>query len=117
MARNRCFVEVIDRVPVRIFRTPLAAKLSPAYNEDRVREWPRIDATRAIREFVYKRSNGECERCGALITRQTGHMHEKVSRGDGGEISIYNSIFICSDCHIGRNGEHGNRFWGGRREI
>ena len=35
-------------------------------------------------------------------------MHEMVSRGDGGEISLANGVGICYDCHFGPAG-HGNR--------
>jgi 5-methylcytosine-specific restriction endonuclease McrA len=39
-------------------------------------------------------------------------MHEKVFRGNGGEISLENSIILCADCHIlnpNQKGAHGGR--------
>lgn len=34
-------------------------------------------------------------------------MHELVSKGKGGEVSLENSIGLCADCHL--NTAHGNR--------
>src|SRR5882672_1978935 len=48
-------------------------------------EWPRTDAVRSIRQQVYERDK-ECQRCGKPLTWATGHLDEKVSRGEGGEI-------------------------------
>jgi 5-methylcytosine-specific restriction endonuclease McrA len=55
-----------------------------------------------------------CEFCGNVITQGTGHMHEKLFKGNGGEVSLDNCVAICAACHIGKDGEHGNRKWGGK---
>ena len=65
--------------------------------------------TGEIRRAVYDRQRGECLDCGTFITFTQAHMHEKLARGKGGKISLDNSIILCSNCHIGRNGRHGNR--------
>ncbi len=107
MSRNKCWVELIDNRAVRIFHNRIDAIKSPAYEEDRLVEWPRKDATFQIRDFVFKRAAGQCERCGKRLSWPQGHMDERVSRGEGGEMSIFNSWWLCYDCHI--NIEHGNR--------
>jgi 5-methylcytosine-specific restriction endonuclease McrA len=118
MSRGRCFVELVDGNPIRVFRNGAMARVSNAYNEDRVREWPRIDAVRAIRTEVFKRANNQCERCGSRLTWNNGEMDEKIPRGQGGEISIENCWLLCHGCHQGHpNSKHGNRIWGGRRET
>lgn len=44
-------------------------------------------------------------------------MHEKIARGkmvfkgEDGEYSVENSVAICGNCHLGKNGAHGNRRW------
>jgi len=50
----------------------------------------------------------ECEWCTAPISEQSMHMHEMVSRGNGGEISLSNGVGICYNCHFGPAG-HGDR--------
>lgn len=114
MSRNRCFVELKDGKCVRIFRNPADARLSGV----EVFEWARKDATGSIRQQVYDRAQGECERCGKRLSWKQMHMDEKVSRGEGGEISLDNSWVLCYDCHLGENeySEHGNRRWNGRRK-
>lgn len=103
MPRNRCFVEKdASGNIIRIFRTPGAAAASKGI----VVEWPRKDAVEAIRRQVFKRSGNECEYCGGPVTWKF-HMHEKIPRGERGEISLENCVALCSDCHL--NGEHGNR--------
>ena len=52
-----------------------------------------------IRHFCWLRSKGECELCGDIVTEQSGHLHEQWWRGKGGEISIWNSVFICAKTH------------------
>lgn len=110
--RGRCYVELVNGLPVRVFRNRPDAVLSPANAEGRLGEWPRIDAVRVIRDAVYKRANGQCERCGKRLTWRQMHMDEKVSRGDGGEVAIDNCWVLCADCHILRpESEHGDRRW------
>ena len=80
----------------------------------------KAEAVKQIREQVVARARKGrliyCEFCGAILTEATGHMHEVIPRGKGGEYSLDNSRFICSECHIGPDGEHGDRKWGGRNK-
>jgi 5-methylcytosine-specific restriction endonuclease McrA len=62
-----------------------------------------------IRDEIWKRQDGLCLRCGDYVTKATAHLHEVISRGKGGEVSLDNSIILCSACHIGVRGVHGNR--------
>lgn len=110
MSRLRVWCEFgADGRAIRIFRSTNAAVSSPAWDEGRVREYPRKNAVEEIRRQVFEKCNGECPLCGRPITWDSGHMDEEVSRGAGGEISIWNSRFICPPCHIGPQGKHSNR--------
>ena len=112
MAKQLVFVEVEDGRIIRILRTTAQAWRLPA---ERVQQLAKSEAVKAIREQVVARSNGECEDCGRRITPVTGEMHERVPRGKGGEVSLANCCFLCYYCHQGPNGEHGDRYWGGRK--
>jgi len=61
--------------------------------------WERAEAVSSIRHQLFRRSKGYCELCGEIITEQGAQMHEQHHRGKGGEISMDNSVFICSTCH------------------
>lgn len=93
---------------IRIFRN-----LKEAYG--RIEERTKEEAVAELRWRVFLDADGECRRCGALISWKTMHMHERVYRGKGGIMSVDNCEALCSACHIGRDGEHGNRYWGGSR--
>lgn len=67
------------------------------------------EAVAIVRRRVFERSGGLCENCARPVTWESGHMHERKPRGKGGEISVKNSVFICAKCHLGPQGEHGNR--------
>lgn len=69
----------------------------------------KAQAVGAIRHEIFERQHRECIRCGTPITEAQMHLHERKTRGQGGEISLDNSEGLCADCHIGRSGEHGNR--------
>lgn len=94
------YVELNDSGRVtRVFRG-----YPPIGSGQKVRQQTRTTAVAEIRQQVFRRANGNCEYCAAIITSDTGHMHEKVFRSRGGEISLDNSVAICHDCH---RGEHG----------
>jgi hypothetical protein len=57
------------------------------------------EAVGIIRHRCFVRSRGECEMCGCDVLENQGHLHEKLWRGKGGNISYENSIFICPHCH------------------
>lgn|SRR5208282_164234 len=71
-----------------------------------------------VRDYVFARSEGHCEKCGDEIVKERGmrrsmHMHEKLHRGQfdengwSGQISRENSVGLCRSCHLGD--EHGDR--------
>jgi 5-methylcytosine-specific restriction endonuclease McrA len=63
-----------------------------------------------IRQQVYDRQGGRCRSCDKFVTSEQAHMHEKVHRGQGGEISLDNSEILCYDCHLNREEfGHGKR--------
>lgn len=105
--------------PIRILRDAkqaaalLASVEGSLFDQNLVIEMYRKAAVGLIRAQVVARAirGGliRCEFCGKILTEDTGHMHEVVSRGNGGDISVDNSRFICADCHVGPDGEHGNR--------
>jgi 5-methylcytosine-specific restriction endonuclease McrA len=80
---------------VRIFRNKKAAFLSGEV----IVPYERALAVAEIRHQIFLRSQGNCEACGCPVNESTAHMHEKVHRGRGGEISLENSLFICAACH------------------
>lgn len=118
-------IEPTTMLPIRIFKNrkqALKVELTEdgLFQDKIVQQMDRKQAVTYIRLQVVGRAVRDklihCEFCGAIVTDQTGHMHEVVSRGDGGEISVDNSRFICYSCHLGQDGEHGDRKWGGRNE-
>jgi hypothetical protein len=89
-------VEKSDRLKVsRIFRS-LSASIFPGSKSVQI---TRSFAVHSIRSQIFERSKGECELCSAPVTWDTGHMHEQIPRGKGGEISLENSVFVCAACH------------------
>ena len=113
------FVEIDPQteMPIRILKHYMhACQLEPSV----VRQMAKSVAVGYIRQQVVDRARRgscvQCEFCGNLITESTGHMHEFIPKGKGGEVSVENSRFICPACHIGPDGEHSDRQWGGRRE-
>jgi 5-methylcytosine-specific restriction endonuclease McrA len=104
--RGRCWVEFDSVGPCRIFKNWHAAATS-GIPLDRIREFPRRDAVSTIRQRVFERSHNTCDDCGTALTWNTAHMHEKIHRGNGGEVSLENSILVCYTCHM--DIEHGNR--------
>jgi len=102
------FVELNEKGRVsRIFRKyPFKLRI-PTPTEaahKQITQMSRTKAVSEVRQQLVHRANGACEYCSAAVTDQTGHMHEKVFRSHGGEISLANSVFICYPCH---RGEHG----------
>lgn len=73
-------------------------------------QWNRTDAVKSIRNQIFHRSHGYCEICGAIVLETSGHMHERVHRGRGGEISLENSVFICPKCHFREHADRNPRF-------
>lgn len=107
--RGRVFVEFEEGQISRIFRNTRDAVLSAAWEEKRVGEYPRKDAVGIIRKRVYDLAEGFCKYCGKYAGWEVGEMHEELPRGQGGEISIYNSVWSCVNCHRGPEGQHKER--------
>ncbi len=112
MAKQMVFVEIDPEteLPIRILKHwAHASQLDPAV----VRQMAKAVAVNYIRLQVIARAirnkNILCAFCGNIITPGTGHMHEVKAKGDGGEVSLDNCVFICPRCHIGSDGEHGDR--------
>lgn len=113
--RKPVLCEVDDRGdPVRIFKPQKRAYQFPVKD---VNEFPYAFAVGVIRSKVFARAGctrhqkGYCEECGRAISWESGHMHERVFKGKGGEVSVENGVAICAPCHLGPNGAHGNRRW------
>lgn len=104
--RGRCWVELDDKGCARIFRHYSEAIRWASDTSGRVAEYPRKDAVGQIRQRVFEASGGICRNCGKPINWGF-HMHEQIPRGNGGEISIYNSVALCARCHL--FGEHSDR--------
>lgn len=107
--RNHVWVETNPKsgLPIRII------KAREAYNarDFTIAFVDKSWAIGEIRRQVFERDGYECRRCSKRLTLQSGHMDEKISRGEGGEISLENCWLLCADCHIGdkSTSEHGNR--------
>jgi hypothetical protein len=80
---------------IRIFRSSHAAFV-PGMIVDTMEY---TQAVRDIRHQLFVRSSGYCELCGDIVLESSGHMHEQVHRGRGGEISLANSVFVCAKTH------------------
>ncbi len=98
------YVELgLSGTAIRIFRNQKAAlKAQTCWTV-----MARNQAVGQIRHQLFIRSEGYCEFCDDRVTERGGQMHERLHRGQGGEISLANSVFICATCHafahIGRN--------------
>lgn len=109
MPKHLVFVEVENDKIIRIIKNKSDVwKLLP----DRVRQVPKAYAVGEIRNQVFDRSKGQCEDCGRRITKVTGELHERIPKGNGGEVSLANCCFLCYYCHQSRpDAAHGNRRW------
>ena len=109
MKRGMAHIEIRDGKPHRIFRSGKAWAVAFAHGVF-VSVMARVDAVRQIRWQLYQKCGGHCTWCGEATSWEGCQMHEVVPRGDGGEISLENSIILCYDCHQGRaDSAHGNR--------
>ena len=94
-------------LPIRIF---LSRKLACADPSLDIWEMRRGAAIKIIREQVFARSRGRCEKCGAGIVWESMEMHERDPRGMTshvrGEYSMANSLAVCRTCH---RSAHANR--------
>jgi 5-methylcytosine-specific restriction endonuclease McrA len=65
------------------------------------------DAIYSLRKRVFERDEWRCVKCGGVVTWDSGHLHEKLHRGRGGDRTVENCETLCVECHVGRRGEHG----------
>lgn len=70
-------------------------------------------ATVWLRWVVFKNQEYLCAKCTRQMIFETGELHEKVHRGEGGYRTKHNCELLCGACHTGEKGEHG--FARGRR--
>jgi len=110
MRKKNVWVEVdMDGDVVRVFKNRSAASRVTDLNNIVV-QMEYTAAVKAVREAIVIRGHGFCELCGSPITKSNGHMHEQKHRGKGGEISLANSVFICSTCHATAHKDRNPRF-------
>ena len=85
----------------RIFKSHKAMVLAMPYFEcGYTKKMDRALAVSQIRRQIFDRQEGVCVNCPEMLTWGSMHMHEKISRGDGGEISLDNSEGLCAACHV-----------------
>jgi 5-methylcytosine-specific restriction endonuclease McrA len=112
VAKSMVFVEFDGTNIIRIIRKHTEVYSLPP---ERVQQVAKSVAVGEIRRQVVARAGGQCEHCGKRLTPGVGEMNEKIPKGRGGEVSLDNCEFLCYPCHQGKNGVHGDRFWGGRQ--
>lgn len=95
-----CCTGSLDVHAIRIFKNSKAAFSSSAWADCRVVLADRAIATKDIRAAVFQRDGYACTHCGKAVTWETGHLHERVWRGRGGEMSLDNSTTLCVSCHL-----------------
>lgn len=94
---------------IRIFKSRYQASLVADYA--RIVQTTYATAVGAIRHQLWLRCKGECEICASVVTETSGHMHEKWKhRGQGGEISLENSLFVCPRSHKYEHRKRNTRF-------
>ena len=118
MSKQSVYVELNGEQIIRIFRVNHEAYALSVEHPEKVGYVARKVAVEEIRKAVFKRATDDdgithCEDCGKRIDFFTGHMHERLAKGKGGEVSIMNSVALCPRCHL--EVEHGDRVWGGRK--
>ena len=99
MPSKRVWVELsAEGCVIRIFRTRRdAAEAELAFPINHV---DRAEAVKDIRRQVFERDGYSCTHCGKAINWDTGHLHERLWRGRGGEMSLDNSTTLCYSCHL-----------------
>ena len=85
-------------LPVRIFKNEKQA-VRNSRSWDRTAFVLRSMAVSEIRRQIWERDSKRCTHCGDVVTWHTMEMHERLWRGRGGEVSVYNGTTLCADCH------------------
>lgn len=73
--------------------------------------WTRAEAVEIIRRAVFIRDGWKCTNChDESLTWETAEMHERLHRGQGGNISVANGTTLCHNCHMqDEEAGHGKR--------
>jgi 5-methylcytosine-specific restriction endonuclease McrA len=87
-----------DGRAIRIFSNFKLACQAHSY-PSRIAHMLRATAVEDIRRQVWERDNKRCTHCGTMVTWKSMNMHERIWRGRGGEISLENSVTLCTNCH------------------
>lgn len=66
-----------------------------------------------LRNNLFKRSNGRCEKCGKEITIANAVFEHITPISKGGEDTLDNTILICELCSVNKNSKFGHSFHGG----
>ena len=98
---SQVLVELRFGKPYTIFKTEKSVPLNVE-----VILMEKAEAVKYIRDTIWLRQDGDCLRCGEIITRKGMHMHEWVHRGRGGLVSLDNSLGLCYPCHLGKRSVH-----------
>jgi 5-methylcytosine-specific restriction endonuclease McrA len=53
----------------------------------------------ALRQVIYLRSQGMCDRCGTRLPEQGWHAHHRQLRSRGGPDTPANLAVLCARCH------------------
>lgn len=106
-----CEIDTESLKVIRIFRSEKAMILAMPYSEDGyTAKRERSEAVSEIRHQVWEKTKGFCMWCAEWITEESMHMHEVLHRGQGGEISLKNSVGICAECHMRAHEDRNPRF-------
>ncbi len=113
-ARNTVWIERVNGVIRRIFRSTHGPDWERALEARTLETCPKKDAVGAIRKQIWQRCAGNCEWCGKRITEngplwKRMHMHEKIPKGSGGEVSLDNCVGLCQNDHENNPEAHGDR--------
>lgn len=82
---------------------PLARDAKPQRARPRLR---RPAMPKDVREAVYRRSGGRCDRCGVGISLESMEAHHRKLRAQGGQDDLATLIALCRACHV--PGVHGH---------
>lgn len=95
---------------IRVFKSHKSMVFAMPYTEcGYTKKMDQALAISQIRRQIFARQEGVCVNCPEMLTWGSGHLHEKIHRGQGGEISLENSEMLCYSCHLGKHGAHGDR--------
>lgn len=61
----------------------------------------RTDEWKRVRQFVYEREHGNCQRCGKFVYGRNAHVHHIVTVKDNELLKLEpnNLMLLCAKCH------------------